>query len=166
MKSLYLIRHAKSDWNNQNLEDFDRPLNSRGLRDAPFMAKLLKEKIKSLDIIITSPALRAFSTASFFAKAFEIKEAEILKYDGLYMTGYHKALKILQKINNNNANAAVFFHNPDITELASLLSGGYIDNVPTCGIVGLKVLTDKWSNLDLKKCELKFFEAPKKYFKP
>ena len=165
MKSLYLVRHAKSDWSDHGIEDYDRPLNERGLRDAPFMAKLLKEKISSVDLIISSPAKRAFSTASYFADSFEIGSKNIIKDEKLYLSGYQSALKIIQKIKNMNNNVIIFFHNPDITELASLLSGRYIDNVPTCGIVGLKLLVEKWSEINIKKCELELFEVPKKYFK-
>jgi len=84
MKDLYLIRHAKSDWENISQTDFDRPLNKRGLKNAPFMAEILSKKLKSIDEIISSPAKRAISTAVFFAEEFNVDKKKIAQDERIY----------------------------------------------------------------------------------
>ncbi len=163
MKSLYLIRHAKSDWSD-HVDDFDRGLNSRGLRDAPFMADLLKSKINTLDVIYSSPAKRALTTAGFFASSFGFKNDEIITDHLLYLSSYYTILDFLREIDESYKKVALFIHNPAITELSDNLCEKRIGNVPTCGIVGLKLKVKKWKEINSKKCDLEFFEVPKNYF--
>lgn len=145
------------------MDDFERSLNKRGLRDAPLMAELLKEKIKSADILISSPANRALSTALFFADVFGFKKKEIVQDENLYLPDYNSIVEIIRQVDISINKILLFTHNPAITDAANFLSGRYIDNIPTCGIVGLKLLTNSWKEIDKKKCELEFFEFPKKY---
>ena len=84
MKTIYFIRHAKSSWADMSLRDIQRPLNARGLRDAPFMAKMLKGRGVQLDAIVSSPANRAFTTATYFAEAFGLKSADIIVKQDIY----------------------------------------------------------------------------------
>lgn len=164
MRQLILIRHAKSSWSNPSLDDFDRPLNKRGKRDVPFMARLLSGKNIHPDIIISSPAKRTKLTALEFAKQLGIESNAIQWNDKLYLASLTTLLKILKKLDDNVKIVLLVGHNPGLTDLHNFLCKQEIDNIPTCGIVSMK--TDKkWSEISSKYFELDFFEYPKKFFK-
>lgn len=164
MRQLILIRHAKSSWSDPTLDDFDRPLNKRGKRDAPFMAKLLFEKNIRPDLIISSPAKRTKLTALEFAEQFGIKNENILWDDNLYLASSSTLIKKLKQLDNHINTVFLVGHNPGLTELHNFLCKEEIDNIPTCGVVSLK--TDKnWSEISSEDFKLDFFEYPKKYFK-
>lgn len=164
MRQLILIRHAKSSWLNPSIDDFDRPLNKRGKRDAPFMAKLLSGKNIHPDIIISSPAKRTKLTALEFAKQLGVGSNATILNDKLYLASLTTLIKILKKLDDNVKIVLLVGHNPGLTDLHNFLCKQEIDNIPTCGIVSMK--TDKnWSEISSKDFELDFFEYPKKYFK-
>lgn len=164
MRQLILIRHAKSSWSNPSLDDFDRPLNKRGKRDAPFMAKLLSGKNIHPDIIISSPAKRTKLTALEFATQLGIGTNAIIWNDKLYLASLTTLIKIVKKLDDNVKIVLIVGHNPGLTDLHNFLCKQEIDNIPTCGIVSMK--TDRnWSEISSKDFELDFFEYPKKYFK-
>jgi len=164
MKILYLVRHAKSSWENRNISDFERSLNDRGKRDAPFMAGILKEKKINIDLIISSSAVRAFKTAKIFARELEIEEKEIITNENIYEADRKDLLKILIVANDSINNLMLFGHNPGLTYLSNYLCDYEIDNIPTCGIVCMQLDFDSWKYLGSKSCNFIFFEYPKKYF--
>jgi phosphohistidine phosphatase len=165
MKFLTLVRHAKSSWDNPDWSDLERPLNKRGIIDAPFMANIISGKTDRPDRIFSSPANRAISTAKEYAKAFGIKESEIKVDEGIYNFGKRHILNIVQYLDNDIKNVFFFGHNPDITSLSSYLSGEFFDNVPTCGTVALQYDIDNWKDLANDKGKMLFFEYPKLYSK-
>jgi phosphohistidine phosphatase len=129
LKTLILIRHAKSSWDDPGLSDFERPLNDRGKKDAPAMADRLYERGIRIDAFITSPARRARKTAEQFAKTYKkAKDALILKTE-LYMAGDEAFNDVISKINDDADCIAVFSHNPGITDFANSLSDARIDNI-------------------------------------
>ena len=134
MKIVYFVRHAKSSWEDMSLRDIDRPLNPRGKRDAPFMAKLLKGKGVKADAIISSPANRAFSTASVFAAELEVKKEDIRVKDQIYEAYTNDVLDVISNLEDDLETVLIFGHNPTFTSLANMFSKDYIPNVPTCGI--------------------------------
>lgn len=161
MKQLLLIRHAKSDWGNPGLGDFDRPLNERGKKDAPEMAKrLLNKKIK-IDAFISSPAKRAAKTAKCFAEAYGLKKEDVTFVEELYLASHHVFQSVVASLKNKNNTVALFSHNDGITDFANQLTDARIDNIPTCGIFALKVDTDDWSKFAEAKKEFWFFDYPK-----
>ncbi|MGA8264743.1 MAG: histidine phosphatase family protein [Ignavibacteriaceae bacterium] len=164
MKILYLVRHAKSSWENRNISDFERSLNDRGKRDAPFMAGILKEKKINIDLILSNPAVRAFKTAKIFARELEIEEKEIITNENIYEADRKDLLKILIVANDSINNLMLFGHNPGLTYLSNYLCDYEIDNIPTCGIVCMQLDFDSWKYLGSKSCNFIFFEYPKKYF--
>ena len=164
MKTLILIRHAKSSWENRNISDFERGLNDRGKRDAPFMAGILKEKKINIDLILSSPAVRAFKTAKIFARELEIEEKEIIINENIYEAGRKDLLKVLMETNDSINNLMLFGHNPGLTYLSNYLCDYETDNIPTCGIVCMQLDFDSWKYLGSKSCNFIFFEYPKKYF--
>lgn len=165
MKTLLIVRHAKSSWDNPNFSDYERPLNSRGERDAPYMAKVIKDKGINADIIISSPAVRALTTAKAFAAEQKIDESKIIIKELIYNSGFSEILRMLKKSDDVHNTIMLFGHNPDITHLSSYLSGNYFDNVHTCGVVCIAFPNvDKWANIDDQNGILSFYEYPRKYF--
>lgn len=164
MKTVYFIRHAKSSWKEQGLRDIDRPLNSRGKRDAPFMAKLLRGKDIQVDQLVSSPANRARSTAKYFAEAFDIKESDILIMKDIYEAHPSTILRIIRSFSNDWKTVLIFGHNPTFTDVVNFFADRYIHNVPTCGIVQIEAAIDDWKNFDENAGKLKAFHYPKQYF--
>jgi len=162
MKTLYLARHAKSFWGDQSIPDFDRPLNKRGKRDAPFMGEVLNDKKIRLDLIISSPSKRTKKTAMEIAAKIGYPEKKIVYNEDLYEASSNTIIKFIKKLDERNQSVMIFAHNPGLTMLNNHISNHYIDNIPTCGIVALQ--TDKdWSEIDKNSCKFLFFEYPRLY---
>jgi phosphohistidine phosphatase len=161
-KLLLLIRHAKSSWDDIGQKDFDRPLNERGKHDAPVMAKKIrKEKDVELDAIISSPAKRALETAKYFAKEFDIKKKLIIEVPKLYEPTIDAFYDAVANIDDDYKTVALFSHNPGITAFANQLTNVHVDDMPTCAVFALRVLTDEWKNFQLAEKEFWFFDYPK-----
>src|ERR1044072_5590497 len=139
MKSILVIRHAKSTWDHPSLIDFDRPLNDRGHRDAPMMATRLKEKGVNIDVFVSSTANRAFTTAAYFAETYGVKKKDILKRPELYHAPANMFFQVIGSLNNAYDSVALFSHNPGITDFVNMLTNVRIDDMPTCAIFAVKV---------------------------
>ncbi|MDY0194521.1 MAG: histidine phosphatase family protein [Sulfurovaceae bacterium] len=160
MKTLYLIRHAKSDWSEENTADLDRGLSKRGSKDLKLMSSYLLEKKIKPDLILSSPALRAKLTAKKISK--KIKYDKDIKYiDKLYMPDLETILDILSDQKDKNKSIFVVNHNPALTELANILADEYIDNIPTLGIVAIKLDIKKWKDIKDHKGKMDMFVYPK-----
>jgi len=147
-KALYLIRHAKSDWADSSLADIDRPLNQRGYRDAHAMAKELKAKGVMPDIIVTSPAIRAMSTAMIFIEELQFPENQVIINKSLYESSAENLVNQLLTFHEEAKTVFLFGHNPSISQVANLLTEVRIDEVPTCGIVGVGFRENSWKATD------------------
>jgi phosphohistidine phosphatase len=161
MKHLYIIRHAKS---NQNFlgNDFERPLNDRGIKDAPEMAKRLVQKNILIDAFVSSPAKRAKTTAIAFANTYNKLSDEVVLVSALYHAAVDTFYEVLEAIPNELNSIALFSHNPGITYFVNDLNSGFaLDNMPTCGIVGVQLNTNGWENILTCKKEFLFFDYPK-----
>jgi len=163
LKTLYLIRHAKSDWGNPNLKDFDRSLNERGNENAPFMGKLLKKEKIFPDLIISSPAKRAITTARKIAEEIDYPKNKIVEDLNIYEANIKTLLKIVNSIDDENEIVFMFGHNPGFTELLGYLTEANIPNIPTCGIAQIEFENDSWKEVSRETGNLKRFEYPKKY---
>lgn len=161
MKTLYLVRHAKSDWENENISDMNRPLNERGYKDAQAMSLKLTDSIAAPDLIITSPAIRAITTCLIFAGAFNIDPKKIIIESSLYETPIKEYLKLIHSMDKKNQTVMIFAHNPTITELANTLAKPFTDNMPTCGVAGISFNLDKWDEIKKNTGELTLFNFPK-----
>lgn len=161
MKTLYLVRHAKSSWDDPLLDDFSRPLNARGKRDAPNMAKRLKEKRVVLDLLLTSPAARTLSTAKEMAKVLNYDEHRIKTLPDLYHASPEKILEVLRQVNDKYSVVMLVGHNPGLTEFIDTLTELDIDNVPTCGVAAFKLNIASWKELEMKEAILLFYDYPK-----
>lgn len=162
MKTLFLIRHAKSSWEEEGLPDFDRPLNERGKKDVPGMAeKLLKHSLPP-QLIITSTAKRARKTAQLFAKEWGFAEEQLLGKPDLYLCGPLTFEDLIAQAPDKADRLAVVAHNPGITEYANLLCEKVrIDNMPTCSIFAVSADCTTWKDFAHAKKTFLFFEHPK-----
>ncbi len=163
MRSLYLVRHAKSSWDTPGLSDLERPLNKRGKQDAPMMGKLLKNLGEIPDLIITSPAKRANSTAKRIATEIDYNEKVIIINDLLYMADIENFIEVIKDVNEKFKKIMIFSHNYGITDFANYISTSDIENIPTCGVVKIDFKFDSWNKIKKEKGKLVFFEYPKKY---
>ena len=161
MKKLFLLRHAKSSWKDQFLNDFERPLNRRGKHDAPIMAERFLKRNIPLDLIISSSSRRTVDTAKIFSDVLQFR-SHLRKSDDLYEASSYEILKNINLLEDVFDNILVVCHNPGITNLANFLSDFSTENIPTAGIVGFS--SDKsWSDIKEKSCTFLFFDYPKKY---
>src|SRR5688500_5509065 len=131
MKSLLIVRHAKSSWDLSTPNDFDRPLNDRGKKDAPAAAKRLKKKGITIDAFVSSPAKRAKKTARHFASEYEIDEEQIILVSELYEAHAGIFSQVIQSLDDSYNTVAIFSHNPGITDIVITLTEVKVDNVPT-----------------------------------
>jgi phosphohistidine phosphatase len=161
MRTIYLVRHAKSDWSGSG-EDHDRPLNDRGKKDAPMMANRLLERKVKIDRFVSSPAKRAYSTAWAFASAYERKKSDIVELPELYLPLPEAFVTAIEKFDNKDKSIAIFSHNSGITDFANSLQLVHVDNIPTCGIFAFRVKSDNWESFRKAEKEFVFFDYPKK----
>jgi len=150
LKYLYIIRHAKSCWEDPSLGDFERPLNTRGKKDAPRMATIMKEEERRPDLIVSSPAKRAIVTARIFADAFTISHEEIMEEATLYEASVEDIFGVLRTIPADIGVVYLFGHNPSLTHFVNLFGGKRLDNLPTTGIAKMLFTGDDWSHFDPK----------------
>ncbi|MDD9890437.1 MAG: histidine phosphatase family protein [Gammaproteobacteria bacterium] len=162
MKTLYLLRHAKSSWDDPELRDFERPLAKRGLNDAPVMAGRFMDRNNSVACIISSPANRAKSTAKIFAENIGYPVDDIISNPELYFAGTAMFLKAASLVDDNCESAMLVGHNPAITEFVNMMANADIDNVPTCGLVELSLPIDNWADVNTGMATVVEFDYPKK----
>lgn len=165
MKTLYLVRHAKSSWDDTGVSDFERTLNERGLRDAPMLAKILKEKKVKPDLIISSPANRAFSTSKLFAGILKYSPNKIATDQRIYDGGLRELSEVVEEIDDSKKTVLFFGHNPGITNFSNLLGDQQLPELPTCAVVGLDLNTNSWKEVERHCGKVILFEYPKKHYK-
>jgi phosphohistidine phosphatase len=164
MKRLTLVRHAKSDWSLPGQNDWDRPLNKRGQRDAPEMAKRLRSRKLKPDLMLASPAVRALSTASVMARELKVPATLIAQDERLYLASPSDMLTVLRELGGEAKHVMMFGHNPGMTEFANRLSAGdRIDNLPTCGVFTALFDIRDWSLLDWGRGADAEFDYPKNH---
>lgn len=158
--NLWLIRHAKSSWAIDGIDDIDRPLNARGYSDAHDMARRLK-KIVPQGLIVSSPAVRAVSTAFIFARHLGIDASGVLVRPLLYEQPLESYLTVIGGFPQDHAHVLLFGHNPVITDTANLLAGTTIDEIPTAGIIGISFEEHTWKKAAASGGKLSFYDFPK-----
>lgn len=162
MKTILLVRHAKSSWENFSVTDEERPLNERGKKNAPEMAKRLLKKDIKIDAFISSPAKRARSTAEYFAEEYGISKKKIIFVPGLYMATPGVFINTIQNAPGDAKTIAIFSHNNGITDFANMLSDARIDNMPTCSVFAVKADIADWHSFEPGNNSFYFFDYPKK----
>jgi phosphohistidine phosphatase len=161
MKTLFLIRHAKSSWDDSALPDKDRSLNDRGRRDAPKMGKRLAKRDVTPDLILSSPARRALTTAEIIAKKLDYKLKDIVVDDRLYAGAADDLLKVIHKLGDKLESVMLFGHDPELTELAHRLSSE-ITHMPTCAVTEFTFNAKSWSNIGKTRVAKVALDYPKK----
>lgn len=162
MKMLYLVRHAKSDWSNLFLRDFDRPLNARGEYSAPLMGEYLSKQGIKPDLILSSPALRAKTTTITLAEKLSYPIESISYLPSLYESDVNTILAIIRTISENIETLFIVAHNPEVTECINFITNAEIDNVPTCGVAAIRLNENSWDRVGSNSAELISLDTPKK----
>lgn len=164
-KKLYLIRHAKSSSEDASLSDFQRSLNDRGLKDATLMAKLIKGKNIIPDLIISSPAIRALSTAEIFAIELNYNRNKIVSDERIYEAAIRDLITTIREIKDENNTVILFGHNPGLLNIANLLGNKFLPELPTCAVVGIELKVNSWNEVERNCGEIILSENPKKSLK-
>ncbi len=147
MKHLTLVRHAKSSWRFPDLVDHDRPLNGRGERDAPEMGRRLAERNGTPDLVLSSPALRALTTAQVITDVIGYAAERIVVDVRIYEADVSGLLSVLTETDDEIGHMMVFGHNPAMTGMVNRLSSVWLDNLPTCGVAAFQFAMDSWGQL-------------------
>ena len=161
MKTLLIIRHAKSGWDDASLSDFDRTLTDRGKSDAAMMAKRIKKSLIEIDAFVSSPAKRAKKTAKIFMKEYEKDEKHLSLVPSLYEALVKDFYDVVENLDDKNNSVALFSHNPGVTEFINSLECSPIYNMPACAVFALKIKTKHWKEFSEAKKEFLFFDYPK-----
>jgi phosphohistidine phosphatase len=146
MKTLFLVRHAKSSRDDPALSDQERPLNDRGMRDAPRMGERLAARDVKPDLILSSPALRALATAELIARKLDYKVKDIVVDRRLYAAAADDLLEVIHELGDKPQRVMLFGHNPELTDLAHRLSSRITD-LPTCTVAEFSFDTKLWSKV-------------------
>ncbi len=160
MLELILIRHAKSSWSDSDLADFERPLNERGERDAPRMGRRLAELGIHFDLMLSSPARRAITTARLIVRETGYPEDDIREVDDFYNADADTLLAEVQRIESSCRCVALVAHNPGISWLYRLLAGESVD-MPTCAVAVVRFDVDDWQAVHADSGWSARYEYPK-----
>jgi phosphohistidine phosphatase len=160
MKILILVRHAKSSHSFDVSSDFDRPLNDRGFREASEMGKKLFKANTLIDQFVSSPALRAKTTAELFVAEYDRKLKEILFIPALYHADPEIYSDVIRKLDDRYNHVALFSHNPGITDFAASLSSAHISNMPTSSVFAVTAPIESWKDFSSAEKSFLFFYKP------
>ena len=161
MKTLTLVRHAKSSWKDTSLADRERPLNRRGQRDAPEMGRRIAKAGIRPSLIVSSPAVRAWTTAKIVAKEIGYPLEFLQREDGLYLGSVNDILDVIVAQDVGFNSLMMFGHNPGFTDFANYLVPGITNNVPTAGVVCVNIDQDDWNLFEQPETELVVYDFPK-----
>jgi phosphohistidine phosphatase len=160
VKTLLIIRHAKAE-SAFTLNDFERPLNERGKKDAPVMAQRVMDKKISIDAFISSPAKRAQTTATLFCETMGGSSQDLILVKNLYHAPPEVFYEVIASADDASNTIAVFAHNPGITYFVNELTAVQVDNMPTCAVFAISLDIDQWKNFAAAKKHFLFFDYPK-----
>lgn len=164
MKELILIRHAKSDWGNEDLRDIDRHLNERGYSDAYAMSAWFAETQKRPDVLLCSTATRTLSTAMIFMRAMQYDTKRFIAEPRIYEAQREELKSLIAEQNNTLSSILLVGHNPSITELCNALADNlYFDNLPTCAVVRISAQCNTWQEFAAGRWEVSMHRFPKDY---
>ena len=162
MKTLVIVRHAKSSWENAGFSDHQRPLSKRGLKDAPIMGARLAEWGPPVDRVISSSAVRALTTAELITHEMGLPWDEIQIEDALYHASEEDMIDLINEQDEYLDGLMLFGHNPGMTYLVNDLSDLDLDNLPTCGVAVLQFDVPSWAEIGAQVATSAKFDFPKK----
>jgi phosphohistidine phosphatase len=161
MKTLYLVRHAKSSWKDPSLSDQQRPLNKRGHSNALAMGERLKQREVEVEQLISSPALRALTTARYLADAIDYQDQDIVIQTLMYFSCIDAMLQLVQESDPEINTLMLVGHNPDMTSFLNFLCGYHTSNMPTCAIASIE-FNGEWKKITQSDGTLLDYDYPKK----
>lgn len=159
MKTFFLLRHAKSSWDDSYLADFDRPLNARGLETAPFMGEIISKNQFQIDLIVSSPAKRARQTATLVKETASIN-GEIRYDDRIYEASPHRLLEVISEIDEKVESSMLVGHNPGFEGLVHLLTGE-TQRMPTAALAVIDLTIERWNEINADCGSLRKLLRPK-----
>jgi phosphohistidine phosphatase len=163
MKTLYILRHAKSSWEFDELSDHDRPLNKRGRSDAPLIGQELAARGVKPDLVISSPAVRAISTATLVSKEMGYDPDDILVEERVYGAGREDLLEVVQNAPAEADHLMLVGHNEALSEFANMVAPEHIASLPTAGVVALEFDCESWYDISRDNAKMLFYDFPKNY---
>ncbi|MCJ8165480.1 histidine phosphatase family protein [Pontibacter sp. E15-1] len=163
MKTLYILRHAKSSWKFEELSDHDRPLSKRGRSDAPLMGQELSARGVNPTLIISSPAVRALTTATLAGKEMGYDPDDIAVDERIYGAGKEDLLEVVRQTADDVKHLMLVGHNEAISEFANMLSPQHVGSMPTAGVIGLEFDCDTWAEIKKENANMLFYDFPKNY---
>ncbi len=161
MKTLFLVRHAKSSWENPDVKDHERPLLQKGIKRTEKIAEFLKRRKLTPGIIVSSHAVRANETAGLIAKHLSYPEEDIIIDEKLYLSGVNSIMNVIYALPEEKDSAMIVGHNPCMTQLVNLFLETKIETLPTTGLVCVAFDTKTWSDVPLAESKVKFVVFPK-----
>ena len=162
MKTITIFRHAKSSFKDAGLSDHERPLNKRGQRDAPIMAERIQKAGIRPSLILSSPAVRAWTTAKEMARQIAYPVEFLQRDELLYHAGVQRIIEVLSRQDVGFNSIMIVGHNPGLTEFANYLVPGLTHNIPTSGVVSVQIETEDWNLEAVTSAELVLYDYPKK----
>ncbi|SEB81320.1 phosphohistidine phosphatase [Tenacibaculum sp. MAR_2009_124] len=159
MKTIYIVRHAKSSWEYDGVKDIDRPLKKRGINDAHLLSKILAKKLKKPDVFVSSSANRALHTAVIFCENFDYPLSNLQIKRQLYSFSDGYLVKTVKALDDGFSSAIVFSHDHGINTFVNKFGNKPLAHVPTCGVIGIKFNEKHWK--DIKKGTTVLVEFPK-----
>ena len=161
MKTVYIVRHAKSSWEYDGVKDIDRPLKKRGINDAHLLSKILIKKFKKPDVFVSSSAIRALHTAIIFCENFDYPLSNLKIKRQLYSFSDGYLVKTVKALDDGFNSVIVFSHDHGINTFVNKFGNKPIAHVPTCGVIGIEFDEKNWK--DIKKGVTVLIEFPKYY---
>jgi len=161
MKTLYIVRHAKSSWEYEGIKDIDRPLKQRGINDAYLISNVLTEKIATPDVFVASCANRALHTGMIFSYTFNYPLVNLKISKSLYSFSDGYLTKTVKALDDSFDSAIIFSHDHGISDFVNKFGSIQVEHVPTCGVIGIKFEANHWKNIKSGKTILT--EFPKHY---
>jgi len=161
MKTLTLVRHAKSSWKHAGISDRERPLNARGKRDAPDMGARIQRHGIRPSLIVSSPAKRAWQTARIVAQEIDYPLEFLQREESLYLASLDQLLDVVASQDNGFNHLMVVGHNPGLTDFANFLSPGLTNNLQTAAVVSVEIDRDDWMLYERPKTRLLVYDYPK-----
>ena len=161
MKQVYIVRHAKSSWDNFELSDHDRPLMPAGIRKTEKIITFLNSKKVAPELIISSSAVRAYETAKLIAEGIGYNADKIIKSKAIYHAGEDEIYDELFSVDNHINSVMIVGHNPTLTNFVNNFVRTEIDNLPTTGVLSVEFKTNSWALITKAKFKVKFVIYPR-----
>ena len=161
-KQLFIVRHGKSSWEYENVDDIDRPLKVKGINDAYAMAKRLESRNKHPQLILSSPANRALHTSTIFARVLKYPLNNLRLNEVIYNGGEDEILQLIKETDDSVSSVMIFGHNPVFTDLSNLFLKDELDKLPTAGITSLNFKAEKWKDISAENVSTELVDYPKK----